>query len=195
MQILGYLVTDRKMKNIESFVEQVSDISLADSTKPILIVSWKNAKKHPNYKTILDKQLDKDLFWTFSKAENRSDFEVDLENFYKYIFNNISKRITYCYVNVIKLKYTQLKKLYNIVFSNRQKNIYINNRMVYIPFNDKIVLGVSLQILSYCKIKQPKVLTKIFNNRNNIQVNTKDKDIIKLSNKLGDNKYVIPLII
>lgn len=195
MQTLGYLVTERRIKNIEGFVEQVNDISLADSTKPILIASWKKAKLHPNYKTILDKKLDKDLFWTFSKTENRSGFEEDLEIFYKYIFNNISKRITYYYVNIIKLRYTQLKKLYNIVFSNELKNIYINKRMVYIPFEKNKILGVSLQILSYCKVKQPKVLTKIFNNRNNIQVNTRDKDIIRLSNKLGDNKYVIPLIL
>ena len=51
--ILGYIVTERKLTNIDGFVEQVNDISLADSTKPILIVGWKKAKEDPRYTSIL----------------------------------------------------------------------------------------------------------------------------------------------
>lgn len=54
MKTLGYIVTDRKLKNIDGFVEQVTDIQFADSTKPILIVGWKMQNKtrnmHPYWK-------------------------------------------------------------------------------------------------------------------------------------------------
>jgi hypothetical protein len=30
--VLGYIVSDKKLKNIDGFVEQVNDISLADTT-------------------------------------------------------------------------------------------------------------------------------------------------------------------
>lgn len=195
MKILGYIVTEHKMKGIESFVEQVNSIELADSTKPILLISWKNAKKHPKYTNILDRKLDTNLFWTFSKSENRSDFEMDLEKFYTYIFTNISNTVTYYYVNILKLRYTKIKKLYNIINSNIDKNIYINNRMVYIPFKDDKILGLSLQILSYCGIKQSKILSRIFNNSHNKQVDSTDRNTIKLERKLEDKKYVIPFLI
>lgn len=195
MKILGYIVTEHKMKGIESFVEQVNSIELADSTKPILLISWKNAKKHPKYTNILDRKLDTNLFWTFSKSENRSDFERDLEKFYTYIFTNISNTVTYYYVNILKLRYTKIKKLYNIINSNIDKNIYINNRMVYIPFKDDKILGLSLQILSYCGIKQSKILSRIFNNSHNKQVDSTDRNTIKLERKLEDKKYVIPFLI
>lgn len=195
MKILGYIVTEHKMKGIESFVEQVSSIELADSTKPILLISWKNAKKHPKYTNILDRKLDNNLFWTFSKSENRSDFERDLEKFYAYIFTNISETVTYYYVNILKLRYTKIKKLYNIINSNIDKNIYINNRMVYIPFQSDKILGLSLQIMSYCGIKQSKILSRIFNNSHNKQVDSTDRNTIKLERKLEDKKYVIPFLI
>lgn len=195
MKVLGYIVTEHKMKGIENFVEQVNSIELADSTKPILLISWKNAKKHPKYTNILDRKLDDNLFWTFSKSENRSDFERDLEKFYNFIFTNFTNTVTYYYVNILKLHYNKLKKLYNIINSNIVKNIYINNRMVYIPFQNDKILGISLQILSYCGIKQSKVLSRIFKNSNNKQVDSTDKNTIKLERKLGDKKYVIPFLV
>lgn len=195
MKVLGYIVTEHKMKGIENFVEQVNSIELADSTKPILLISWKNAKKHPKYTNILDRKLDDNLFWTFSKSENRSDFERDLEKFYNFIFTNFTNTVTYYYVNILKLHYNKLKKLYNIINSNIVKNIYINNRMVYIPFQNDKILGISLQILSYCGIKQSKVLSRIFKNSNNRQVDSTDKNTIKLERKLGDKKYVIPFLV
>jgi hypothetical protein len=195
MKILGYIVTEHKMRGIESFVEQVNSIELADSTKPILLISWKNAKKHPKYTNILDRKLDTNLFWTFSKSENRSDFERDLEKFYTYIFTNFTNNITYYYVNILKLRYTKIKKLYNIINSNIDKNIYINNKMVYIPFQSDKILGLSLQILSYCGIKQSKALSRIFKNSHNKQVDSTDRTTIKLERKLEDKKYVIPFLV
>ena len=86
--ILGYIVSEKKLKDIDGFVEQVTDIQMADPTKPILIVGWKMAKADPRYKNVLEKQLDKNVYWTFGKAESRSDFEEDLKEFYYIIYNN-----------------------------------------------------------------------------------------------------------
>ena len=105
--ILGYIVSDRKLNGIDGFVEQVNDISLADPTKPILIVGWKNAKMNPKYTSILDKQLDENLFWTFSKTESRADFEEDLKIFYNYIYGHILDNIIYNNINIFKLKYNK----------------------------------------------------------------------------------------
>ena len=91
MKTLGYIVTDKKLKDIDGFVEQVNDISLADSTKPILVVGWKNAKNCDGYTSILEKQLGENIYWTFSKSESRSDFEADLQTFYSIIYNSFYK--------------------------------------------------------------------------------------------------------
>ena len=177
MRTLGYIVCDRKIKDIDGFVEQVDDISLADSTKPILIVGWKKAKTLEGYTSILDKQLSDNMFWTFSKTESRSDFEEDLELFYNIIYNNILNKINYYYINIFKLKYNKIKKLYNIIYSKEFKNIYISNNIVYIPYDKDKILG---RIKSF---------------PNNRVYEDNDKFIFKLSKRLGNKKYAIPYFI
>ena len=192
--ILGYIVTDKKLKGIDGFVEQVDDISLADATKPILIVGWKKAKEHPKYSSVLEKQLDDNLYWTFGKSESRADFEEDLKVFYNIIYNNILNNINYYYINIYKLKYSNIKKLYNIILTSSEvKNIYLSNSLLYIPYEGKI-LGLSLSILEYCGIPTDKVLNKIKSKGINI-IEDNGKFIFKLSKQLANKKYAIPYFI
>ena len=194
MKTLGYIVTDRKLKNIDGFVEQVNDISLADSTKPILVVGWKNAKNCDGYTSILEKQLGENIYWTFSKSESRSDFETDLQTFYSIIYNNILNNINYNYIDIFKLKYNKLKKLYSILYSREKKNIYNSNVVVYI-LHESSVLGLSLTVLEYCGIKTDKVLQRIKSNPNNNVFEDDNKFVFKLTKRLGNKKYAVPYFI
>ena len=194
MKTLGYIVTDRKLKNIDGFVEQVNDISLTDSTKPILVVGWKNAKNYDGYTSILEKQLWNNIYWTFNKSESRSDFEEDLQMFYNIIYNNILNNINYHYIDIFKLKYNKLKKLYSILSSREDKNIYISNGVVYI-LHEGSVLGLSLTVLEYCGIKTEKVLQRIKSNPNNNVFEDDNKFVFKLTNRLGNKKYAVPYFI
>ena len=194
MDTLGYIITDRKMNDIESFVGQVKDISEADPTKPILIVGWENAKAHEGYKSILEKQLAPNVFWTFKKSESRSDFEQDLRDFYHHIFVNIVNSIDYYYINIMILGYNKLKKLYNIFNSKERKNIYISDGILYTMYDGKII-GVSLDILEYCGVKRDKVLSLLSSNPSNKIYDNSAKWLIKFGRYLGNKKYVIPYFI
>ena len=194
MKKIGYIVTDKKLTKIDGFVEQVNDISLADSTKPILVVGWKNAKKYSGYKSILDKTLGDNVYWTFSKSESRSDFEQDLRKFYDIMYNNILKDIKYIYIDICRLKYNKIKKLYDIIYSKDIKNIYISNNLVYIPYNGN-VLGISLDVFEYCGIKKDKVINKIKSNPSNIIFEDDNKIVFKIVKQLGNKKYALPYFI
>lgn len=189
--ILGYIVTDKNIKGLNGFVEQVSNINEADSAKPILIVGWKNAKKYEGYKNILNRKLCDGVFWTFSKTESRSDFEEDIKKFYKYIYNIILNNINYYYINIFKLKYNKIKKIINILNSRELKNIYISNSIMYIPYDNNI-LGISLKIIEYCGINRNKIINKIKKNPNNIILEDNKFKIFKLSKELGNKKYALP---
>ena len=58
MNKLGYIISDRKISDLRDFVGNVKDISQADSTKPLLYIGYKNAKKVKGYKNILEKKID-----------------------------------------------------------------------------------------------------------------------------------------
>ena len=194
MKPLGYIVTDRKMNDIEGFVEQVKDFTDADSTKPILIVGWNNAKLHRGYKSILEKELAPGVFWTFKKSESRSDFEQDLKNFYQYVYNVILDNIDYYYINILSLGYNKLKKLYSIFNSKERKNIYISDNIIYTLYDGK-VLGVSLDVLEYCGVKHDKVLSLLSSNPANKIYDNSHRWMIRLCKYLGNKKYAVPYFI
>ena len=193
MEKLGYIVADRKPNNLKGFVEFTSDFSSVDSTKPVLVIGYKRAKEILGDKfNILDKNISKNVSWTFKKTEKRIDYDEDIDKFYKACINNIIYNIKYYYINIIKLKYNKIKKLYNIIFSNNKKYIYINNGMLYLKYND-CVMGISLTILQYCGINTDKILTRITNNSSNVVYNETTPFVKELKKEIGNNKeYAIP---
>jgi hypothetical protein len=191
MEKLGYIVTKKKIQNMREFVGVVDDISLADPTKPILIIGLKEAKKYSSNFSILNKKLDDNIFWTFEKHEKRLDFERDLSYFYKYIIIYILNNIKYYYINILNLKYNNIKKLYNILFSINKKYIYISNEMIYI-LHDNSILGISLKILRYAGINTSKFLNKIKKNESNIICEDDSFLVNRLKKDIGNKKYIIP---
>lgn len=194
MKTLGYIVTDKKINGLDGFLCQVDDITLADPSKPIMIVGWKRAKEHKAYKTILDWKLCDGLYWTFSRNENKSKYEEDLYKFINIIFNNILNNIKYYYINIFKLKYNNIKKIYNIISSIEDKNIYISKDMVYIPYNGN-VLGISLQVLEFCRIAKGKVVEKIKSMANVTLVDDSSALVKKFSRYVKGDRYVIPYLL
>ena len=192
MSSLGYIVSDTKIKNLKGFVEQVNDVSLADLTKPTLFVGIENAKKNIKNFSILDKKYGDNIYWTFKKTEKRVEFEDDIEKFYNNIIYNISCNIKYYYINIYNLRYNKIKKLYNILFSDKGKYIYISNEMIYLLYKDNIILGISLNLLEYIKIKKEKILSKLYSNKNNIICTDVSKCVKAIRNEIGNNKYVVP---
>jgi hypothetical protein len=192
MSCLGYIISDVKIKNLKGFVEQVNDVSLADLTKPVLFIGVENARKNIKDFSILKKKYDNSVFWTYKKTEKRVDFEDDINYFYSYIINNISSNINYYYINIYNLKYNKIKKLYNILFSSSKKYIYISNNMIYLLYKNNIILGISLNLLEYIKIKKEKILDKLYSNKNNAICTDISQCIKPIKNEIGNNRYVVP---
>ena len=192
MNELGYIVCDKKLRNIKGFVKCVDDFSLVDLTKPTLLVGIENARKNIKTFSILNKKIGNKLFWTYKKTENRVDFERDIVYFYKFIINNIINNIKYYYINIYNLKYSKIKILYNILFNNNKKYIYISNDMIYLLYNNNNILGISLQIIEYIKIDKKKILKKLYSNKNNVICTDASTCVSEIKEEIGNNKYVIP---
>lgn len=195
MTKLGYIISDNVIREKNSFVGYVKDISEADPTKPILYIGYKKAKSIEGYKNILEKKINNNIFWTFKKTESRSDYEIDLEKFYKYIINNILYNINYYYINIINIKYNKLKKLYNIILNyTKQKYIYISKNMIYFKYEDN-TYGISLSLLEYIGINKDKILQRIKANKSNIIIYDKTEKVHKILKEVGyDNRYSVPYL-
>lgn len=192
MEDLGFIVSDRKINGMKDFVGLVTDISMADSTKPILVVGLKKAKDIIGDKfNILNKKINDTTYWTFKKTERRNDFESDIDLFYHRCINNIINKLDYKYINIINLKYNKIKILYNILF-NKKNYIYINNNMIYCLYNKNKILGISLTILDYCGIKHEKIINKLVNNKGNTIYYEDSPFVVKIKREFNNKEYATP---
>ena len=192
MKKIGYIVSKRKINDVLDFVEVVNSIDdIDDPTKPFLIIGMNEAKKNCKDFSILEKKIDKHIFWTFNKTERRTDYEKDLDSFYNFVLEYNINNIKYYYINILKLKYNKIKKLLNIINNKDKKYIYISNNMIYIYYNNNI-LGISLAITEYIGISSKKIISKLKNNKKNI-IFTNDSFLNYRMKKILTNKrYIVP---
>lgn len=193
MEKLGYIYSNQRVNNPREFIGVVNAYKDADPSKPLLIVGLDNAKKHKGFKTILDKQLGENTWWTFKKTEKRTDYERDIESFYKETLARAVASVKYYYVNIFRLGFKKIKAVYDIFFSEKKKYIYLSNDLLYILFKDNIVIGVSLNILQYCHISTKKVLHRLLANKNNVVYTDSSPFVISLRNDIK-HKYTIPFL-
>lgn len=193
MKILGYIVTEKKLSGVYGFVKQVTDISDADLTKPTLIVGWNLAKQFDGY-NILDRRISENMFWTFTRTENRSILETDLVKFYDFVKNKSISDCKYEFVSIFHIGFGKAKKLVNILNSKNKRNIYISNDILYFMYGETII-GISLVELEYCKINPEKILKRIDENANLKTFSSNDWKIYKLEKFLGNKKYAVPCFI
>ena len=161
--------------------------------EPILIIGWKIARTMNGYKSVIDKELGVNIWWTFAKMENRSQYETDLEEFINKAYDIKLSSINYNYVNIIKLRYSKAKKLISIVSSLEDTNVYESHDMVYIPFKGGI-LGISLAVGEYCGIKKRKIMKLIDKKRVHL-INDDDKGVFYVCKRLGSKRYALPYFV
>jgi hypothetical protein len=178
-----------KFKAISFFdVVPTSDF-IYDSTTPSLIIGRNNAEKlvgKDNVK-LLNKEIKENLYWTFSKMEKRSQFEVDIEAFYSNCFKKIFKNITYEPINLYTCTINDIKFLINAIKTGENR-IYITEKNIFIPVDGKIY-GVSVDEIEFIGVKCEKVIKMIEKNpKNRIFRKNNYFDIKKY---IGDNEIII----
>ena len=143
----------------------------------------------------MDKQLDDNLFWTFSKSESRSDFEDDLIKFYLLCYNRVIENTRYYYINILSIPRIKFIKLCRIISdSSVSRSIYIHKSMVYVPFNGNII-GISLDIAEFCKVSRKKIIDFISSNKSNKIIDDSDFRVRKIIRNIENNRYIVPYLI
>lgn len=192
MNILGYIVTKNKLNNILSCIKVVTSYrAIEDKTKPILIIGLEEAKKYASSFSILEKQINENLFWTFGKREKRSDYEKDIEKFQEYVLQQSVKMVSYYYFNVLTVKMEKIKKLIKIINNLDLKFFYIDKKMVYMFYNG-YVMGFSIDIIEYIGVKRNKIIALIQkNDKNKIYFNDFALNF-KIKKMIENKRYIIP---
>jgi hypothetical protein len=188
-----------KIANIVSTtkIDITNDINVVKSLDeitqglPTLIIGWDYVKKnYPSY-DIIERKLDKNLYWTFKKTEKRDLHEEDLYNFLQKTYKDLIKDIDYVFIDPIIMKRKVIKKILNKINKTPDIICYQHDNMLYI-YGDNIIFGVDLTLTDFIGLDQNKLLTKIKNKskyfllKNNIFIEYKNK-VENLDNQV---KYI-----
>ena len=203
MLFFGYIVSSVKYSDLnDDIVQTVSDLSECNNNIPKLIIGLNEAKEYAKLNgfdfNILNNTYPNGDMWTFKKTEKREYYERDIEQFKNEIVKHQEKDVVYNYINVFKLKYNDIKRLFGIIFNNslnKKTNYYIVSRnMLYYPIDYKNVIGLSFTHLKYIGIEKDKIIEKIRNKKFNKIYYTTSKNMRKLTNWFSNKEYVIASI-
>lgn len=204
MLLFGYIVSETKYRDLEEdIVKVVKTVEECSSPLPKLIVGLDKAKEYAKLIgvefDILEHTYPNGDMWTFKKTEKREYYEDDLVEFKRRIVEAASNNVKYYYINVYKLKVSEIKRLYNILFNNklkREKNyIIVDGEMFYFNLNNNKVGGISFTHLKYAGIDREKVIAKLKSQPVNKVIYTTSKKMWKLKEWFEGKEYTIPMIL
>lgn len=196
MCCLGKIYTDNK--NFETYttikVNGIAEFE-KDNSIPTLIIGKKNAENlfGKDKVKVLNKEIEPNIYWTYSKFEKRSEYEIDVEKFYLCIFNNLLKQIRYTSLNIYTLTYTLVKNSINFIDKKKCRKVaLITNNHVYLNF-ETTILGISLDELNYVGVTKDKFITFLKKHGVNVFYNYQNyNDILK--KYLNFSKIAIPYL-
>ena len=192
---VGNIVIPSNIKE-ENFniCENIDDIN---NSLPTLIVGWSKTKELFKDKvSILHKQIEEDLYWTFSETERRVDYEIDILKFKDICYKNFGEDIIYLYIDIIHGKLSVIKKIINKIRSLKDPIFYITDKNMLYIFGDDIIFGVDLNITEFIGIETQNIINRLINLPNSVLVENeifnKCKEFIK---KLDNRHKLVPYIV
>lgn len=158
MKIANILSTI-KIEAPEDFNIVKSSSDLIDGL-PTLIVGYDYVNKHYHDFDITNIKLEPNLYWTFKKTEKRDKFDEDLRWFIRKVYEDLTDKLIYLFVDPIQHKPKTLRKIVKKILSLNDVITYQHNEIFYV-YSDNLIFGIDLKLLKYLGFNTDKIKEKI----------------------------------
>lgn len=193
--MLGRIYTNIKTFKSLQFIELHNiDEYVKDNNIPTLLIGKKELIAMGYELSVLNRQIDNNLYWTYTKMEKRNIHETDINSFYEIVFKKIYRDIKHTNISIYTMKYSILKNIiYILNDENVYKCIYIKKNHIYIYYNSNIV-GFSLDEIKYIGIDITKAMLLLTKSKNSEIIT--DDNFIKNEVKpyLKNKEYLTPYL-
>lgn len=193
--MLGRIYTNIKTFKSLQFIELHNiDEYVKDNNIPTLLIGKKELIAMGYELSVLNRQIDNNLYWTYTKMEKRNIHETDINSFYEIVFKKIYRDIKHTNISIYTMKYSMLRNIINILNAeNLYKCIYIKKNHIYIYYNSNIV-SFSLDEIKYIGVDITKVMLLLTKSKNSEIIT--DDNFIKNEVKpyLKNKEYLTPYL-
>jgi hypothetical protein len=138
----------------------VSDLSEADNDLPTLMIGYHELKNRYEL-DFLNRKLEDDLFWTFTRSEERTLFNKDLYDFITHCENKLLDGFKYYHIDVLNMRLKSLKKTITHIKTNESQ--YVIDKDVLFIHTAGITFGFNLGIGDVLGINRNKIFKKLLN--------------------------------
>lgn len=191
--LIGNVVCKRHI-NIDKNFNLIKSTNEIIEGLPTLIVGLDNAKSFTDNISYLDRKINTNTFWTFTRLEKRDLFEEDLFYFIKFSYDELLKSANFKFIDLILSDSDEINKVFNNIKSSDKVITFSYENMVYVHIND-MIYGFDLRQVDYIGKSKNIFIDKIKNMSN---VFLSDEKILieykKELSVLNDEIKYIPLI-
>ena len=145
--LIGNVVCERHIKIDKNFnLIKSTDEIIKDL--PTLIIGLDNAKSFTDKISYLDRKINTNTFWTFTRLEKRDLFEEDLFYFIKFSYDELLKLAKFNFIDLILSDSDEINKVFNNIKSSDRVITFSYENMVYVHIND-MIYGFDLRQVDY----------------------------------------------
>ena len=156
---IANIVCERDIK-IDNKFNLINSIDAIIPGLPTLIVGINNAKSYTKDISYLDRRIDDNTFWTFSRLEKRDLFEEDLFYFIQFAYNKLLEHAKFKFIDLILSDSEKINLVFYDIKSSENVITFHYQNMVYTYVNDTIY-GFDLRQVEYIGKSIDKFMTKI----------------------------------
>ena len=158
---IGNVITKDDIQ-IDELLNKYSNLEDIENDLPTIFIGWDNMNKlYPN-QSIMENNIDDNLFWCVSKFEDRSKHVKEIEKFIQYCFDYKMNKYKFYYVDLINIKLSKIKKVISKVKSSTNVISYQSETDIILFIND-FILSFNINVLEFLNVDIEKLTDKIIN--------------------------------
>tara|TARA_R110000796_G_scaffold11796_5_gene39620 strand:+ start:6087 stop:6698 length:612 start_codon:yes stop_codon:yes gene_type:complete len=142
-------------------VQSMDDIIYKDL--PTLIVGYDLAMSYFNKDSIniLNKQIDKNTFWTLKRNVKRDVYSNDLESFIRFSYKKYTDNISFVDLDFIQYSKVKMMKVIRKIYSLTNVISYKSNNNVIYLYSGNLIFSIDLNTISFLGLDVDKIEAKV----------------------------------
>ena len=195
MKYIANILTDEPFSEAELY-NVVRDHDSIISDIPTLIIGWEKTKELYPDASIIEWNVDENVYWTYGKYERRDKYEINVKKFQDLAFKKYIDSVNYVFYDVILEGEDRFTRFIELLLSNMQKTVYVTGDMMYIHIDyTKKVVGVSLRDCDYVdETYKKRIFSAMYNNPSVILLKNKDTVSKEIRFKTRGMAYILPYL-